>query len=185
MFLRWSSILSLLFLVQTSNSFAQPGQEYLSLSQMEFESWYGRVKGDSAEHEYCILGFGELLTPSAENTDSLINDWIKVHPQAKVIPVYTFGPVFPQEPNSLQTYCWLVDDMDTLNIHLVREGALPALTMRRPKTWEEMNEAERELHGRKPIEMVHVSNDVFFDFYDKILAAMQKAQEEHKGIHRD
>ena len=159
--------------------------EYLSLSQMEFDSWYGALKGDTTDHYYCLLGFAETLTPSAENTDSLIAGWIKEHPQADVIPVYTYGPVFPSEPHSLQTYCWLVDGRDTLNIYLVREGALPALTMRRPETWEEMTEAQRKLHGRKPIERVHVTDEVFFTFYDKALAAMNEAQKEQKGIHAD
>jgi hypothetical protein len=115
-----------------------------SINELNFDLWIASKNDiDMNEHIYCLLGTGFFKTPRADNTDSIIKQWIVNHPDAIVIPVYTFGPTMSADPNSKQTYCWVVENNDTLNIHLVKLGAVPGGTMMHPKTWQQMTRKER------------------------------------------
>ncbi len=157
----------------------------LKVKDFEFDGWFGHRKNIETEHNYSLLGTGFFRAPRAENTDTLISTWIKEHPNAIVIPVYTFGPTMTAEPNSKLTYCWIVDNSDTLNIFLVRQGAVPGGTMQRPKTWKEMSQKEKEFYDNQPVEEVHVSNHEYDDFIEKVKIADEFARENKLGIYAD
>jgi len=116
-----------------------PTYGQLLLKDFRFDSWFGYELKSDSENTYCLLGTGFLRSPKAKNTDSLITRWNQLHPDAKVLPVYTGGPIFTNLPNSKLIYCWVVDKLDTLNIDLVRQGCVPGETMQRPPTRREMS----------------------------------------------
>jgi len=58
------------------------------------------------------------------NVQSVIVNWITLHPKAMVIPVITGGPVLSKVPNSKQAFVWVVQGADMLNVELVRQGCL-------------------------------------------------------------
>ncbi|NMM50796.1 hypothetical protein [Marinigracilibium pacificum] len=157
----------------------------LKITDFEFKFWIGHQKNLKVNHSYCLLGVGFFRTPIAKNTDSLISTWIENHPDAIVIPVYTFGPTMNIDPNSKQTYCWVVDKSDTLNIHLVRQGAVPGGTMQRPRTSKEMSKKERKTYHDLPNEEVHVSDQAYLDFLEKIKIAEEYARKSKLGIYAD
>ena len=155
-----------------------------TLKDFKFDTWFGYELKSKSENSYCLLGTGFFRAPSSDNTDSLISNWTRQHPNAKVIPVYAFGPIMADSPNSKQIYCWVVDNSDTLNIILVRQGCIPGGTMQRPQTWDEMDKKQRELwyDNKKPIEQVHVDSKSYGDFLDNVLTAEKEAQEKKLGI---
>jgi hypothetical protein len=157
-------------------------EEILQVNDFEFQGWFGSKKNAQTGHMYSLLGTGFFRAPSANNTDSIISTWIKTHPEAIVIPVYTFGPTETDNLNSKMTYCWLVDESDTLNIVLVKEGAVPGGTMQRPKTWKEMSRKEKKLYDEHTYEEVHVSDKEYQFFIEKLKVAEEYARKNKLGI---
>src|SRR5690606_20463855 len=97
----------------------------LAVKELKFDGWFGYKKDTKGEVMYSLLGTGFFRTPRANNTDSLISNWIGQHPSAIVIPVYTSGPTMTDSPESKMIYSWIVDKSDTLNIILIRHGCVP------------------------------------------------------------
>lgn len=162
-----------------------PGEsmKMLKVRELEFKSWFGYKKNAEGNHYYCLLGRGFFTAPRADNTETLIGTWIEEHPDAVVIPVYTFGPIIEDDVNSKQTYCWVVDNSDSLNIFLVRQGCVPCATMQRPKTWEEMSSNERELYNSQADEEVHVHDQAYKNFIDQLKIADIYARKNRLGIY--
>lgn len=100
------------------------------LSNFKFQSIFGSTDSEP-ENIYCLLGTGFLRSPHSENSDSLINTWIENHPKAIVVPVSSFGPLETEKPDSKMTYCWVIDQNDTLNNYLIKNGCFPGGTMMR------------------------------------------------------
>lgn len=83
----------------------------------------------NAKHaEYCLEWTGFFRAPIAENADSVLQKWIKQHPEAHAIPVATIS----QDTAATFIFCWVIDGMDTLNNYLVRTGCIPGGTMLGP-----------------------------------------------------
>jgi len=97
---------------------------YIKLVDVKFESIFGSTKGNS--DQYCLLGSGFFRAPRADNTDSLITDWIKKHSDAYLIPISSI------KDKAKLTYCWVIDNNDTLNNFLIKNGCFPGGTMMRP-----------------------------------------------------
>ena len=175
--IRTSFLLALLF-----SSWSSFGQ--LKLEKVNFKSWFGSEANSKSESVYCLLGNGFLRTESASNTDSLIHSWTTRHPSADVIPVFMLGPMFTAHPNSKLIYCWIVDGPDTLNIDLVKHGCIPGSTMLRPKTWDEMDEKQKEVSygNKKPAQEMFVDKDVFMTFISKVREAEGEARRQKIGI---
>ncbi len=155
----------------------------LNIQDFEFDGWFGYKNNSKTDHNFSLLGTGFFRTPRADNIDTLISTWIDQHPSAVVIPVYTFGPTMTADPNSKQTYCWVVDKSDTLNLFLVRNGAVPGGTMQRPKTWKEMSRDEKKFYDDRPDEEVHVTDQEYEDFIEKLKIADEFAREDKLGIY--
>ncbi len=101
-----------------------------TLQSYNFESIFGYL-GDDSLNVYCLLGQGFFRTPRSDNFDSLIVEWIEKSPQAYVIPVSSMSPTMTDIPDSKMTYCWIINELDTLNIFLVRQGCFPGGTMQK------------------------------------------------------
>lgn len=159
----------------------------LTLKKFRFDSWFGYAIDGKSDNVYCLLGSGFFRAPRTENVDSLIVSWTKSHPDAVIIPVYSHGPVFTDSPDSRITYCWIVDNRDTLNLTMVKGGYVPGGTMARPQTWDEMDKEKREMfhaNGR-PHERVFMDDEKYKDFMKKVVEAEKYAREKRLGIWRD
>jgi len=162
----------------------QQTKESLNISDFRFESIFGMLTKET-KSTYSLLGKGFLRTPRSHNSDSLIVEWIKIHPKAIVLPVSSFGPVETRVPESKMVYCWVIDGQDTLNNYLIRNGCFPGGTMVRPKTWDEMEKWEKELYEvaeEKPNVKVYVDKKSYDNFIEQIKSAEIYAKENALGI---
>jgi len=175
----------ILFSLLTINScIGQETKKPFKLSDFKFESIFG-MNSKEPKNTYCILGSGFFRTPRSNNSDSLIIDWIKKHPDAMVISVSSFGPTEIKYPESKMIYCWVIDGKDTLNNYLIRNGCFPGGTMIRPKTLDEMEKWEKELYedtDEKPDVKVYIDKKTYDNFIEQIKSAELFAQENKLGI---
>ena len=168
--------------------FSCQGQEQqnkeLKVTDFTFESIFGSTLSEP-KSIYCLLGTGFFKTPRSTNSDSLIADWIKLHTNAIVLPVSSFGPTEKDYPESKMVYCWIIDKKDTLNNYLIKEGCFPGGTMTRPKTWEEMEKWEKELYeeiDEKPNVKVLVTKEAYNKFLEQIKISELFARKEKLGV---
>jgi hypothetical protein len=176
------------FLFITSFCVAQVDKnKELRLAEFKFESIFGSTNAEP-KSTYCLLGTGFFRTPRSEDSDILLLNWIRKHPKASVIPVSSFGSVEIDEPDSKMVYCWIVDQNDTLNNYLVKNGCFPGGTMMRPKTWDEMEKREKEFYedsNEKPDVRVFVNKDIYDKFIEQIKSAELYASKNKLGIWKE
>lgn len=150
----------------------------IHLSDLKFESVFGTNSKENFQI-YCLLGTGFFRAPFSKNADSLIQDWIKNHPNAEVLPVTTSS-----DPNSNMTYCWLIDKGDTINNYMIKNGCYPGGTMMRPQTYDEMPDEMKAIYNDigKPDIKVHIDKKSYDNFIKQIKAAEQFARDNKLGI---
>lgn len=178
------TFLSLFAFLTINSCIGQETKNALKISDFKFESIFG-MNSQEPKNTYCLLGSGFFRTPRSNNSDSLISDWLKRHPNAMVVSVSSFGPTEIKDPESKMVYCWVIDGQDTLNNYLIRNGCFPGGTMVRPKTWDEMEKWEKELYedtDEKPNVTVFVDKKTYDDFIEQIKIAEQFARENKLGI---
>jgi len=129
------------------------------LRDIKFESIFGYPK-DSAK-VYCLLGSGFFRAPRSDNSDSLISDWMKKHPDANLILVSTIND------KSQMTYCWVIDKADTLNNFLIRNGCYPGGTMLKPGSG---------------FAQTHIKKETYNLFIEQIKSAEIYARDKKLGI---
>jgi hypothetical protein len=175
--------LTFLFCLFIQSCSGQIQQTEISLHDLSFSSIFGNNEKDSL-HTYCLLGRGYFRTPRSDDSDSLINVWLTLHPNAKVISVSTHGPTMADYPESKLTYCWLVDGNDTINNYLVKNGCFPGGTMMRPETYEEMSKEMKEVYKDlpKPKIIVHLDKKSYDNFIEQIKIAEAFAEQNNLGI---
>lgn len=179
-----TTILTLFFLLTINSCIGQETRISLKISDFKFESIFG-MNSKEPKITYCLLGSGFFRTPRSNNSDSLINDWIKGHPDAMVVSVSSFGLTEIKDPESKMVYCWVIDRQDTLNNYLIRNGCFPGGTMERQKTWDEMEKWEKELYedtDEKPNVKVYLSKKTYDNFIEQIKSAEIFAKENKLGI---
>lgn len=170
----------LLSLQSCKGQATKPAQK---ISDFKFESIFGTTAKEP-NSTYCLLGSGFLRTPQSDNADSVINDWIKKHPNGNVVSVSSFGPILADSKDSKMVYCWLIDNKDTLNIELVKKGCFPGGTMMKQKTWSEMEKWEKDMYEKneKPDIKVYVDTKSYDNFIEQIKTAELYASERKLGI---
>jgi hypothetical protein len=136
----------------------------LKIKDFTFESIFSSTDSEPG-NTYCLLGTGFFRTPRSDNSDSLIKEWIENHPEATVVPVSSFGPMIVTQPDSKMTYCWVIDQGDTLNNYLIRTGCFPGGTMMRAKESKNI-----------------VSKKDYESFIDQIKSAERYARDHQLGI---
>ena len=154
--------LIIIFLLISLTYFGCNGQaKKLSMAQVKFESIFGYPEDSSCV--YCLLGSGFFRAPRADNTDSLINDWKHKHPSDILLHISIL------KDESKMTYCWAIDNNDTLNIILIRNGCYPGGTM---------------LGSRKntSISEVYISLSTYDTFIEQLKSAETFAKNNKLGI---
>jgi len=82
-------------------------------------------------------------------------------------------------------FCLIIQDSDTLNNYLIRNGCFPGGTMIRPKTWNEMEKWEKELYeeaDEKPNVEVLMEKEDYDKFIEQIMRAEIYASGKKLGI---
>ena len=133
----------------------------IKIKEIKFESIFGYPKDSSCT--YCLLGSGFFRAPRADNTDSLITQWIVKHPEAVIFPVSAL-----KEKEKL-VYCWVIDQADTLNTTLIKNGCYPGGTMLGFRKNSSLNE-------------VYISKETYDKFIEQIKSAEIFAKENKLGI---
>ena len=132
----------------------------IKLSEIRFESIFGYPKDKSKV--FCLLGSGFFRAPSSNNIDSLIYTWINKHPNAIVLPI-------SQLNEGKMIYCWVIDNKDTLNTWLIRNGCYPGGTMVGPAK-------------NKGISEVYITDAIYKNFIEQIRVAETFAKDNKLGI---
>ena len=177
-------IFLIFFFLLSLNSCGQEIKDSLRISDFKFESIFGTTFKEP-QNFYCLLGTGFFRTPRSDNADSLITEWINKHPNAIVVPISSFGPTEIENPESKMFYCWIIDNNDTLNNYLIKNGCFPGRTMMRPEKWSEMKKWEKKLYkdaGEKPDIKVYVNNKAYSTFIEQIKVAELFARENKLGV---
>ena len=176
----------IIILVLTISCTTEKKVDNLKIEDFKFESFIGYYQVENSNDLYCLLGLGFFQTPRSEDADSLINLWITKHPNAIIIPISSFGLIDVNDSDGRMIYCWVVDEKENLNIYLVENGCFPGGTMQRPDTWEEMEEWEKELltEEEKPNIEVHINDETYEQFIEKIKVVEEHAKENKLGIWR-
>lgn len=80
---------------------------------------------------YCLLGGGNCLIPGdAGIADDFITQWWSHHPHARVVAISTERKELPANlPLRRETYVWLEDGAESVNVALVRNGFYSATAM--------------------------------------------------------
>ncbi|WP_300977803.1 hypothetical protein [Flavobacterium sp.] len=133
--------LTVFFAISCKNS-----NEKLTVSDVKFQSIFGIHKKDPKQ-VFCLLGTNFFRAKRSENTDQLIEKWIYNHPKAEVVPVSS---------GELMTYCLLVDQKETINEYLVRNGCFEGRTMIRPQFYDEMSSEMKKNYPKDTKEIVHL-----------------------------
>ena len=79
--------------------------------------------------EYSLVSTGYLRAELSSDFATVMATWLKDHPEARMIPVITRGPMNERVPNSKLIFVWIVDRDDILNVYLVRHGCVGAAQM--------------------------------------------------------
>jgi len=173
-----------LFFLTLNSSNGQEKKEPLKITDFEFKSVFGATAKEP-KNNYCLLGTGFFRAPSSANSDSLITAWVKAHPKAIVVPVSSLRQVETNDPELTFTYCWVIDNKDTLNNYLIKNGSFPGGTMMRPKTWNEMEKWEQELYedtDERPDVKVFIDKKTYDNFIEQVKSAEKFARENKLGV---
>ncbi|KEO75473.1 hypothetical protein [Anditalea andensis] len=176
-------ILFLLF-INFQNCKVQESNQSLKIADFEFTSIFG-INTNDYINQYCLLGSGYFRAPRSENSDSLIIDWLNIHPRARVVPVSTVKSSDSNGNNTNMVYCWVIDKEDTLNNYLIKNGAYPGETMVRPQTWDELEtwkKATYQGRDKKANVEVYIDNKTYETFIEQIKTAELYARNKKLGI---
>lgn len=168
---KWIAILSLLTL---NNCKEQIKKDTLKITDFRFETIFGMTSKEP-KNTYSLLGNGFFRTPKSDNSDSLIIEWIKDHPNAVVVPVSSFGPVEINDPDSKMIYCWVIDHNDTLNNFLIKNGCFPGTTMISPKILDDMEKRKKKLNTNSD-EKTDVKGYIDSNSYNRFIEQIKIAE---------
>lgn len=91
--------------------------------ELQFHDIFAQRAGEQTM--YCLLGNGFFMAPRSSDVKSLVNNWLTLHPEAQAIPVSIIG----EGSTRPMIYIWLIDKGESLNLHLIKNGAFPADVM--------------------------------------------------------
>ena len=112
----------LLFAFSLTSLYCRAQTKDLTLNEVKFESVNGTVKNKSAKYSLVFTSRIKRLWPAY--TDSLITDWLARHPKAVVVPIMDIGGF-----TETKLFCLLIDQRDTINNYLVRNGCFSVSEM--------------------------------------------------------
>jgi hypothetical protein len=185
-------LLSILLVICLTGS-AQTYKELKQARDYFFLSKYGYLKSQpKGPMTFCLLGNGYTTAKQSPQADSMIKDWIMRHPNATVVHVTaTSPPDFQSTDLKTAVFTWVVDKSDTLNLYLLRQGCFTAESMRLPKPWEKMTEAEKQLFKQRHPEAEKPKTEILLDapsiqiFMQRIVYAEAYAKKKKLGIWKE
>jgi len=104
----------------------------MTVSDTDWTGHFGSNRSDPTVL-YTLLGLGFFQADTSDSAVTLIQEWVKSHPNAKVVPVIDYGS---SPDGSRMLWVWLVDGESNLNQELVRAGACERATMAAPEELE-------------------------------------------------
>lgn len=131
---------------------------------------------------YCLLGTGFFRTIRSDDVDALIADWLAAHPRSQATPVTAIdegsnvGPI---------VYIWIESGGESLNLHLVRQGAFPGGVMADAVAYRSAVPAAPQpgRTGQPPRRFV--TNERYDGFMRRVLDAEAEAMSGKRGIWSD
>ena len=114
------------------------------------------------------MAHGWLLGTKSKNVQTVMGAWLKDHPKAAVVSVFSSGPMWTKNPSSKLAFVWVAQGNDNLNIELVRQGCISP---------------ETQVLG--PDEKPEVSREDYKAFIQKIIEAVRQAKEQKIGIWKE
>ena len=117
---------------------------------------------------YSLMAQGGFRAPTSDDFETLMQSWLRKHPDAEALVFYKISPVFRALPDSVMKCVWVVSGRENLNLYLVRKGALPADTQL-----------------LNPGDKTSVSQPTYEAFVKEVTANEELAKQEGLGIWKD
>ena len=155
----------------------------LKTSEFEFKGLCGHEIDEKDEHYHCLIGTGISIGHITVNIEAIVSKWIEDHPDAIVVPVYSYGPTMMTKPNSKQTYCWVMSDSDTLNLFLAKIGAVPTEPFQGPDMDKDLSEIDKMFFHPITYKERHIERQEYLDFFEKLSLANEFARNYKLGIY--
>ena len=148
-----------------------------------FDFYFARLKNDTTITCSLLAQPYERMQQS-ENAVHFISNWLMLHPNARVLGV---GPIASHGDNSSVstiTYCWLIDQKDTLNLDLIKNGCFKANTMQVSSSGdiEKMNTEKSKSGKQASLSKEFVNEAAIQRFKAASLTAELYAQENKLGL---
>jgi hypothetical protein len=178
------SAIALLFSFGLLACCASVAQETLTIDQLKFKSIFG-TKVDEPDNVYSIVGSGAIRAMRTKDSDSVVSSWISNDPHAQVVKVSEMKPVM-RNGTGASIFIWVIDEKESLNIFLIREGVFPAGVMRDAiDLFHNMKDSGAALPGEQPGLRRLVSDSQYKEFLKKVDDAESHAKAEKKGVWSD
>lgn len=158
----------------------QTASDTFDISEMKFRGHLASRK-NMKDHTYSVIGRGFNFPEAWEGKDAFIQDWVKNHPNAKISIIATMVDTMNK---AAMSYVWVTDGKESLNEQLVKKGFFRRNLMFRPKTWEEMNEAEKAGSKNTPklLTTIFVDPKVYTGYLNELETAEMEAQKNKVGL---
>ena len=95
-------------------------------SQVDWKEHFGTSTVDT-NTLFCLMAH-DYFRGETTNVQKTVSQWLKNHPDAIVVSVSWFSPIYSARPASRFAYVWIVQGHDNLNLELVRRGCFAAET---------------------------------------------------------
>jgi len=151
------------FLSLSPAGFRAIAADLLSASAVTWKQHFGSSTEDT-NTLFSLMAHGYFRAAST-NIQSVVSDWLKIHPKAVVVFVVKGGPVIAGRVSPRFAYVWVVQDEDNLNVELVRRGCFAP-----------------ETQILNPNEKADVPKEEYDAFVLKVTKAGESAKHERLGI---
>ena len=175
-------LLSLISIICVGLAFAQDGKNKKSRQSKQQSNILILKKFDPPTVGVIVRNSEKLKIPTIFSLDTpsiyqanldvsfhkITKKWLSDHPDSLVIEVHRY-PVFPQKgiEYARESYVWVIDGDENLNIQLVKNGACDAKTMLLNKEYEKD---------------ILVAKEKYDGFKQKIIEAEKTAKENKLGV---
>ncbi len=159
-----------------------PKPHTIKLQDLNF-SFITATKKITDGSTYSLLGTSFMQPPASDNAKTMLSQWFGKHPNADVIPVCSFRPPdgVKDAAKQLFIFCWIIDNKDTLNNYLVKNGCFPGGTMYAYDEWKKMN-ASMQKGMPVPIIEVYVKKKDYETYQKQIVANEMYAHDHRIGL---
>ncbi|HEX9174469.1 MAG TPA: hypothetical protein VF861_17605 [Telluria sp.] len=179
-------VLLVLLAVLCRNGLAQ---EEFPFKEAIFQGPSGYRPGQN--FEYFMVKHGLFKSVGDDEEATMIAEWIRQHPNAKLVPVSILG----EKSRHPIVYFWAADGEDNLNLFLVKKGIYFGFAMldtvqvdqlvKNPK-WVARLEAMQRAGNPKRVPSPRLVSDARYeDFVKQLVAAETAAQSESNGVWSD